>query len=175
MVAERLAPLRPAFIGAAVLFATARNSAASPALPLGVAVAMAVIIGLHTLLACTRYNEFGRWFGCVVLTDLRTSGEPCLDTSLLAKCDYLISPWTKSSIFPRNLQIIAVDVPIGLPDVTRPGGRTCDRLARRLLGPRSASVFSPIGRICLQMDDRKDAGQLVENEGIEPEIIVGTG
>jgi predicted RNase H-like nuclease len=42
--------------------------------------------------------------------------------------------------------IIAVDVSIGLPEVTRPGGRTCDRLARHLLGPRSCSVFSPMGR-----------------------------
>ena len=61
--------------------------------------------------------------------------------------------------------IIAVDVPIGLPEVTRPGGRTCDRLARRLLGPRHGSAFSPIGRIALQMDNRKEASQLSIDRG----------
>ena len=63
--------------------------------------------------------------------------------------------------------IIAVDVPIGLPEVTRPGGRTCDRLARRLLGPRGASVFSPMGRVCLQTNNREKANQLsIERGGI---------
>jgi len=61
---------------------------------------------------------------------------------------------------PERPAIIAVDVPIGLPDLTPPGGGTCDRLARRLLGPRGSSVFSPIGRICLQMDNRERASQL---------------
>jgi predicted RNase H-like nuclease len=42
---------------------------------------------------------------------------------------------------PEKPAIIAIDVPIGLPEVMPPGGRACDRLARRLLGPRGASVF----------------------------------
>lgn len=38
--------------------------------------------------------------------------------------------------------IIAIDVPIGLEDRYAPGGRECDRLARRLLGRvRGSSVF----------------------------------
>lgn len=61
--------------------------------------------------------------------------------------------------------IIAVDVPIGLPEVTMPGGRTCDRLARGLLGARHRSVFSPIGRICLQMDKRERASRLSTDRG----------
>jgi predicted RNase H-like nuclease len=61
---------------------------------------------------------------------------------------------------PERPAIIAIDVPIGLPEVTLPGGRACDRLARRLLGPRGASVFAPIGRICLQLDDREQASRL---------------
>jgi predicted RNase H-like nuclease len=40
--------------------------------------------------------------------------------------------------------VIALDMPIGLAAVHAAGGRDCDRLARRLLGPRrGASVFSP--------------------------------
>lgn len=40
--------------------------------------------------------------------------------------------------------VIALDLPIGLPDVWMPGGRPCDRAARTRLGrPRASSVFSP--------------------------------
>jgi predicted RNase H-like nuclease len=67
--------------------------------------------------------------------------------------------------FPERPAIITVDVPIGLPEVTLPGGRTCDRLARRLLGPRHGSVFSPIGRICLQINNREKASQLSIDRG----------
>jgi predicted RNase H-like nuclease len=41
---------------------------------------------------------------------------------------------------------IVVDVPIGLFEDVRPGGRECDRLARQLLGYRSSSVFSAPAR-----------------------------
>lgn len=48
--------------------------------------------------------------------------------------------------FPRG--VIAIDVPIGLMD--GPGGRECDREARRYLGPgRASSVFSPPARPAL--------------------------
>jgi predicted RNase H-like nuclease len=60
---------------------------------------------------------------------------------------------------PERPAIVAVDVPIGLPEVILPGGRSCDRLARRLLGSRGSSVFSPMGRICLQVDNREKASQ----------------
>jgi hypothetical protein len=66
---------------------------------------------------------------------------------------------------PERPAIITVDVPIGLPEVTLPGGRTSDRLARHLLGARSRSVFSPIGRICLPMDDREKASRLSIKRG----------
>jgi predicted RNase H-like nuclease len=39
--------------------------------------------------------------------------------------------------------VIAVDIPIGLLTEPQPGGRDCDRLARRLLGRRASSVFTP--------------------------------
>ncbi|MBM3546071.1 MAG: DUF429 domain-containing protein [Alphaproteobacteria bacterium] len=41
-----------------------------------------------------------------------------------------------------DLDMIAVDVPIGLLDVYEVGGRACDRAARKFLGrPRGSSVF----------------------------------
>ena len=42
--------------------------------------------------------------------------------------------------------VVAVDIPIGLLDMPHPGGRTCDQQARRLLGRRASSVFSPPSR-----------------------------
>jgi predicted RNase H-like nuclease len=47
--------------------------------------------------------------------------------------------------------IIAVDIPIGLLDEPREGGREVDKEARRLLGtPRRSSVFTPptSSRLC---------------------------
>ena len=39
--------------------------------------------------------------------------------------------------------VSAVDIPIGLLTERQPGGRDCDRCARRLLGRRTSSVFTP--------------------------------
>ena len=50
----------------------------------------------------------------------------------------------------RNARVIGVDMPIGLLDAAAPGGRECDRHARRLLGRlRACSVFSPPVRAAL--------------------------
>ena len=38
---------------------------------------------------------------------------------------------------------VALGVPIGLPDTGVPGGRTCDRMARHLLGRRRGSAVAP--------------------------------
>ncbi len=43
---------------------------------------------------------------------------------------------------PEAPRTIAVDIPIGLADVTGPGGRRCDAETRKRLGPRQSSVFS---------------------------------
>lgn len=59
---------------------------------------------------------------------------------------------------PENPAIIAVDVPIGLPDVTLRGGRTCERLARNIVGAgRARSVISTVGRIALAAATRTEA------------------
>ena len=43
-----------------------------------------------------------------------------------------------------SFQVIALHAPVGLPDHDSPGGRECDRVARRLLGwPRLAAITSP--------------------------------
>jgi predicted RNase H-like nuclease len=50
----------------------------------------------------------------------------------------------------RDARVVGVDMPIGLLDAAVPGGRDCDRHARRLLGrPRACSVFTPPARAAL--------------------------
>lgn len=57
-----------------------------------------------------------------------------------------------------SLAVIAVDVPIGLPDAAAPGGRSCDAAARRMLGPkRKSSVFSAPVRAVLAARDYPEA------------------
>jgi predicted RNase H-like nuclease len=46
-------------------------------------------------------------------------------------------------------KIVAVDIPIGLLDQAVPGGRECDRTARRILRGRASCVFSPPVRTAL--------------------------
>ena len=46
--------------------------------------------------------------------------------------------------------VIAVDIPIGLLDKPQRGGRACDQEARRLLGRRASSVFTPPSRRALK-------------------------
>ena len=59
---------------------------------------------------------------------------------------------------PENPAIIAIDVPIGLLDVTPPGGRTCERLAREIVGAhRARSVISTVGRAALAATTRAEA------------------
>jgi predicted RNase H-like nuclease len=50
----------------------------------------------------------------------------------------------------RDASVIGVDMPIGLLDRAIPGGRDCDRLARRLLGRRGCCVFTPPVRRALR-------------------------
>jgi predicted RNase H-like nuclease len=50
---------------------------------------------------------------------------------------------------------ILVDMPIGLPSGTNP--RRCESLARRLAGPRRASIFAPPARAALAVPDYASA------------------
>ncbi|NIR46796.1 MAG: DUF429 domain-containing protein [Gemmatimonadetes bacterium] len=62
---------------------------------------------------------------------------------------------------PESPRFVGVDIPIGLPVIAVPGGRACDREARRLLGrKRGSSVFSPPVRAALAADSYERAVQL---------------
>ncbi|MEL6298114.1 MAG: DUF429 domain-containing protein [Pseudomonadota bacterium] len=52
---------------------------------------------------------------------------------------------------------IAIDIPIGLPDVTGPGGRGADVAARKVLGARQSSVFAMPSRRAVYAETYQDA------------------
>jgi predicted RNase H-like nuclease len=53
-------------------------------------------------------------------------------------------------LWNEPLEVLGIDIPIGLPERAEKGGRECDQAARRLLGqPRGRSVFSPPARPAL--------------------------
>ena len=76
---------------------------------------------------------------CVVLLSLRTE-------ELRAR---IVPTFSGLLEIPERPSIVCVDIPIGLPEVTRRGGRSCESEARRLLGRRASSVFSALGRAAL--------------------------
>ncbi len=58
---------------------------------------------------------------------------------------------------PEKPAVIAVDIPVGLPDHTGPGGRDAENAIRPLLGARQSSVFSVPSRAALEATDYRDA------------------
>ncbi len=59
--------------------------------------------------------------------------------------------------FTEGFAAVAIDMPIGLPDVATPGGRDADRMARAVLGARQSSVFAVPARATLACIDYRDA------------------
>ena len=60
----------------------------------------------------------------------------------------------------KRVTVIAVDIPIGLLDEWRTGGRECDRQARAQLGRRGCTVFSPPIRAQLEDATHEAAKEL---------------
>ena len=69
--------------------------------------------------------------------------------------------------------VIAIDIPIGLLDRPEPGGRECDRQARKLLSRRASSIFSPPTRPMLKAtryDQVRAQGLSIQSFNILPKI-----
>ena len=69
--------------------------------------------------------------------------------------------------------VSAVDIPIGLLEERQPGGRDCDRCARRLLRRRASSVFTPPTRPLLEAthyDQVRGYGLSIQAFNILPKI-----
>lgn len=59
--------------------------------------------------------------------------------------------------FTEDFAAVAIDMPIGLPDVATTGGRAADRQARAVLGARQSSVFAVPARATIACTDYRDA------------------
>jgi hypothetical protein len=69
--------------------------------------------------------------------------------------------------------VLVIDIPIGLLPERVPGGRECDRIARRLIGPRRSSVFSAPCRPALRAngwDEARAFGLTKQGHAILPKI-----
>ncbi len=72
---------------------------------------------------------------------------------------------------PENPAIIAVDMPIGLPERTGYGGRAAENAIRPLLGARQSSVFSVPSRAAMQALDYRQACNLALETSDPPRKI----
>jgi predicted RNase H-like nuclease len=68
-------------------------------------------------------------------------------------------------------EIIAVDIPIGLPERGRPGGRACDREARARLGGRQSSVFAVPARAAVMCEDYSKACNVAMDTSDPPKKV----
>ena len=79
----------------------------------------------------------GGWFA--VLAGMTAASELPLRVTT-----HLCRSFEQILALPERPAVIAVDMPIGLLDRPVPGGRACDREARKLLGrARASSIFTP--------------------------------
>lgn len=67
--------------------------------------------------------------------------------------------------------MIAIDMPIGLPDRIGPGGRGCDVAARKVLGQRQSAVFAMPSRAAVMCDDYRAACDIALNTSEPPRKI----
>ncbi len=72
---------------------------------------------------------------------------------------------------PEALQMIAVDIPIGLPEIATAGGRACDAAARQVLGARRSSVFSVPARAAIWQTTYGEACRLAAQHSDPPRKI----
>ena len=66
-------------------------------------------------------------------------------------------PFCRVLAAPEAPSVVAVDIPIGLPERAGPGGRAAENAVRPLLGARQSSVFSVPSRAALAAEDYADA------------------
>jgi predicted RNase H-like nuclease len=72
---------------------------------------------------------------------------------------------------PEQPAIIAVDVPIGLPECSGCGGRAAENAVRPLLGARQSSVFSVPSRSAIYADDYREACRIAAATSVPPRRV----
>ena len=69
----------------------------------------------------------------------------------------IFATFTELRAFTEEFAAVAIDMPIGLPDIATPGGRDADRQARAVLGARQSSVFAVPARATITCTDYRVA------------------
>ena len=72
---------------------------------------------------------------------------------------------------PERPVVIAVDIPIGLPERVGHGGREAENAVRPLLGARQSSVFSVPSRAAMAATDYREAGAIAQQTSEPPRKI----
>jgi predicted RNase H-like nuclease len=72
---------------------------------------------------------------------------------------------------PEQPAIVAVDVPIGLPECSGYGGRAAESAVRPLLGARQSSVFSVPSRAAIYAEDYREACRIAAATSIPPRRV----
>ncbi len=72
----------------------------------------------------------------------------------------IVPTFSELLTIPENPSIVAIDIPIGLPEFTPAGGRSCERQARRALGLRASCVFNAVGRRTLKASSHSEANHV---------------
>lgn len=75
------------------------------------------------------------------------------DADTGAAREAFILPRLDALIARDDLAMIAIDIPIGVPEMATAGGRVCDVALRRMLGGRQSSVFAVPARAALAQED----------------------
>jgi predicted RNase H-like nuclease len=72
---------------------------------------------------------------------------------------------------PQNPIVIAIDIPIGLPERAMIGGRLADIEARRNLGARQSAVFAVPARAAVMQEDYRTACEVASQHSDPPRKI----
>ncbi len=81
----------------------------------------------------------------------RTLGDPATARSRI------VASFAEILALPEAPRIVAIDMPIGLPERARLGGRLCDVAARANLGGRQSAIFAVPARAAVMQDAYHDA------------------
>jgi predicted RNase H-like nuclease len=72
---------------------------------------------------------------------------------------------------PESPGIVAVDMPIGLPERAGAGGRAAENSVRPLLGARQSSVFSVPSRAAIYAEDYREACRIAQDTSEPPRKV----
>ena len=95
-----------------------------------------------------------------------------LEEGLTAPPQVLVTPRFADllALQPR-LEVLAVDMPIGLPDRIGPEGRGPEKHVRPLLGMRQSSVFSVPSRAAVYCEDYREACRIAQETSEPPRKV----